>query len=521
MTSFSLRSASLLLSAFFIFQFFACNTTFTVTPSGNFVSISPDTAQKVSSLSTQSFTVIANSGYTLLSTVEGTCSLGSWSGATYTTGPIQEDCTVIFSATTNSVTVSPSGSNVTIDPSSVQTIEYDTTQSFHVTADGGYTLSNTVTGTCPAGSWNGTTYTTGAVTENCTVIFSADAPGSTTLVSSAFSLGLSVNNPALNPALTGTPRVITIFNLGSETAINLSVLYPTWPTGTSANSTCSSTLAPSASCTITVTPGDNATSDCNSGIVPTPGTISVSADNASTITTNVVILSYGCIYEAGYLFSVDDTTPDSGSIGGKVVSQFDQAAQGAIIWSSNGNGGSGADVAYDSIYGISETSSSLSADPSGGQVGGQLSCNGAKDGACNTNNVNIYYQSFASGAPINTSYYAAGLCQANIDGFLDWYLPAICELGYDSNSSPSGSGCGTILAPASQNIQSNLVNNGNIGNLAPGSGDNYYWSSTEWSVDPTNYAWYQLMNLDESGQQFHGYDKNGQTGVRCVRKFAP
>jgi len=515
------RIASLFFFGFFLLFFSACEMTFTVSPSGTNVIINPNTPQTVDYLTPTSFTVTANTGYTLTNTVAGTCPAGSWNENVYTTGAVSQDCTVIFAATNNPVTVTPSGTNVTITPSSAQTIEYNSTQSFNVTADGGYTLSNTVAGTCPAGSWNGATYTTSAITENCTVIFAADAPGTTTLVSSAISLGLSINNPALNPALTGTPRVITIFNLGSETAVNLSILYPTWPAGTSANSTCSSTLVPSASCAITITPGDDATSDCNSGIVPTPGTISVSADNASTITTSVVILAYGCIYQGGYIFSVDDSTPDSGSIGGKVVSQFDQAAQGAIIWSSNGNGGGGADVAYDSIYGISEISTSLSADPSGGQVGGQASCDGATDGSCDSNNINIYYESFASGAPINPSYYAAGLCQANIDGFTDWYLPAICELGYDSNSSPSGSGCGTILAPTSQNIQSNLVNNGNVGGLAPGSGDNYYWSATEWSGDPTNYAWYQLLNLDESGQQFHGYDKNGQTGVRCVRAVTP
>ncbi len=70
-------------------------------------------------------------------------------------------------------TVTPSGSNVTISPATAQTVNSAATTPFTVTASGGYTLSASVTGTCPAGSWNGSAYTTGAITANCTVIFSS------------------------------------------------------------------------------------------------------------------------------------------------------------------------------------------------------------------------------------------------------------------------------------------------------------------------------------------------------------
>lgn len=144
-----------------------------VTPSGANVTISPSSLQRVNYNATQSFTVTGKMGYTLSQTVGGTCPAGSWSGSTYTTGAVSANCTVIFSANINTYTVTPSGDgNETISPSVVQTVNYNTTQAFTVTAKTGYTLS-TVSGTCPVGAFSGSTYTTGAVTANCTVIFSA------------------------------------------------------------------------------------------------------------------------------------------------------------------------------------------------------------------------------------------------------------------------------------------------------------------------------------------------------------
>ncbi len=122
------------------------------------------------------FVVTANSGYATPVTVGGSCAGGTWSGTTYTTGAITADCTVTFSATLMTSTVTPSGSHVTLSPSTAQTVNYNSTQSFTVTASTGYSLSNTVGGTCPAGSWSGSTYTTGAITSSCTLSFSASTP---------------------------------------------------------------------------------------------------------------------------------------------------------------------------------------------------------------------------------------------------------------------------------------------------------------------------------------------------------
>ena len=113
------------------------------------------------------------------------------------------------------------------------------------------------------------------------------------------------------------------------------------------------------------------------------------------------------------MYAFDDTTSATGSVGGKVVTISDQAPAypNGIIWSSNGTDGSSSNVAYNIIYGISETSTTSSANPSSGQETGQTACNGSTDGFCNTNNIYVYYQNFATNHPIYLSYYAAGLCK--------------------------------------------------------------------------------------------------------------
>jgi len=73
--------------------------------------------------------------------------------------------TAIFSS--DSYTVTPSaGTNGTITPTDPQTVTEGATTQFTVTPDAGYVA--TVGGTC-GGSLSGTTYTTNAITDNCTV----------------------------------------------------------------------------------------------------------------------------------------------------------------------------------------------------------------------------------------------------------------------------------------------------------------------------------------------------------------
>jgi YD repeat-containing protein len=146
--------------------FFSINTTtYTVTPSaGPNGTISPSTPQTVDYNSTTSFTVSPDAGYHIAS-VSG-CG-GTLTGNIYTTGPITSDCTVTASFAVNAYTVTPSaGANGTIDPSTPQTVNYNSTISFTVTPNTGYSIAS-VTG-C-GGTLSGNTYTTGPITSNCTV----------------------------------------------------------------------------------------------------------------------------------------------------------------------------------------------------------------------------------------------------------------------------------------------------------------------------------------------------------------
>ncbi len=94
----------------------------------------------------------------------------------------------------------------------------------------------------------------------------------------------------------------------------------------------------------------------------------MSADNAATVSTDVVILNYACINQGGYVYAVDDSTPITGSINGKVAALTDQVTPGApgINWSSDSSGGG----SFIAIYGISELSTSTLPNPNSGQVAG-------------------------------------------------------------------------------------------------------------------------------------------------------
>ncbi len=331
-------------------------------------------------------------------------------------------------------------------------------------------------------------------------------PLTTTLTISKTTLALSVNNTTLNAGLTGNPRVLTITNTGSQTATGLTISYPTWPGGTpatTASSTCGATLAPGAPCTITITPGQNPTAGagnaaCSTGIAPTPGVINVSADNAIAVQSGVVVLSYGCIYQGGFVYSVNDSYTDApigGSIGGKVAALTDNVpGQTSFVNTTPNWGGYGCDIG-----------ASLWDNNSQGANDG--SANSAAIVSALTTNYSASPCSLSS--PVALSNYAAGICSqytTSSDAGLIWYLPSICEL---SGASPS-SNCATGTT--------SMLNQLWLLNPAVGSfvstGD--YWSSTE-VADPDfapDIAWYQQFSA--GGNQGYGI-KYYLLGVRCSR----
>lgn len=302
------------------------------------------------------------------------------------------------------------------------------------------------------------------------------ATPSTTLSISPTDLVLSVNDTARSPTLTGRPRVFTIRNTGTAPA--LAVIYavatgsPAFPVDATTLSNCT-TLAPGATCTITVTPGATATS-ARGDQSPVPVRLSVGGSNTNLLSPTVQVVGYANVYQGGYVFAIDDTTPNTGSVGGKVAALED--AGGLPVptkpWSTSNN-----NVA---------ASASLT------------------DGQANTAAILAQYAGLE--LPAN---YAAGLCNLSASGGqTDWYLPAICEMGHDEAG--AGTSCGSAAAPLVENMQSNLVADGTLTGLPP-----RYWSSTQSSA---SLAWQQEFAIGlASGTQWIGSKAGDLTPVRCVR----
>ncbi len=307
----------------------------------------------------------------------------------------------------------------------------------------------------------------------------------TTLTSSVSSLVLVVNNPLQSAFLSGTPRKITITNTGSMTATSVGyAISPALPAGTTIAPRNCGSLAPGATCVLTVTPG--AAPSANAGDPdPTAITLTIGGTNTNSLGVSVAVLTYGSVHQSGFVFSMDDTTPDSRSATGKVAALADRSA--ALPWSN----------AYDNIPGIQETSTRPAS-----------ACNGSLDGKCNSAAILAFY------SMVDPKTYATRSCSATINGYSDWYLPSICELGYDLFQ--SGSGCGTPpAAPALQNMQSGLVDR----NLGGFNGFMSYWSSTEQAGGAGAAAWVSApVTGEKNGSAQFAMRKNSNLPiVRCAR----
>jgi hypothetical protein len=184
--------------------------TYSVTPSGSNVSISPSVSQNVAAGAVSSFVVTANAGFVLASVVTGTCPVGAWSGATYTTGAVMASCAVGFSAAPQTFTVTPSGANVSLSPSGIQTVTYGSKSMFSVVPIAGYVLSNGVGGNCPGGAWSGSVYTTGAIAGNCSVSFSATIAPPVTYSVTPSSANVTVSPSGVQTVNSGTKAAFTV-----------------------------------------------------------------------------------------------------------------------------------------------------------------------------------------------------------------------------------------------------------------------------------------------------------------------
>lgn len=206
-------------------------STHTVTPSvgaGN-GSISPNTVQTVNYGDAVTFTLAADAGFEI-DNVGGTCG-GTLTGSSYQTNMVIGDCTVIanFKALPVIHTVTPSVGTPSgsISPNTAQTVVDGATATFTLAADTGYEIDN-VGGDCPAGSFAGNDYTTGAITADCTVVANFKAVPASTHVRISQIYGGGGNTGA-----TFNAKYVELFNPGSSAVAltGMSVQYAA-PAGT-------------------------------------------------------------------------------------------------------------------------------------------------------------------------------------------------------------------------------------------------------------------------------------------------
>jgi len=480
---------------------------------------------------------------------------GSNYNVTVLTQPASQTCTITNGAGTagasditnvavtcaiNQYTVTASaGANGSISPSGAQTVNSGANISFTATANSGHAVNQWLVGGSPVQS-GGNTFQLSNVTSNQTVSVSF---GTISLAPSVSNLALSINclpasacTATQNAALTGNPRNITIQNTGSLTVTNLSVTAPSLPSGTSISSnTCGSTLSAGSTCTITLTPGEVASSTCTSGAQATASNLSVTADGGISNTINIFVLGYGCQYQGGFIYAIDDTTAVTASIAGKVASLVDQAdpfigtgpQASSIIWSSDGTSATAVDNA--TILGISDLSTTSVAHPQtpAYPLGTPAfsACAGKSDGACNTANILSYYnfnRTSGGSAPTPLNFYASGLCAATINTFSNWYLPAICELDSVNVGVTCPSGTQSIVGSLSFLLGDSNATTPST-SCTPPSGSaclaGFYWSSTESSIDTSLLVWIQELRSGGSSFQIDGTDKSQRFGVRCSRAF--
>lgn len=274
-------------------------------------------------------------------------------------------------------------------------------------------------------------------------------------------------------------RVLTISNNTPFTATNVTyTISPPLPTLTTISPSGCGNITQTTPCVLTITPGANPSAPAP-GVAP-PSVLTASGINTNTVTSNIKVLTYGNNFLSGYIFSMDDSTPQTQSIGGKVSSLNNVGGNAGLPWDSTKNCEGGSCVTTDATH--------------------------LYNGAVNTTNI-LSAMTAAGALPLS---YAAGQCvDYTSGGFNNWYLPAECELGYLPNSGTCTNSADTAN-PEIQNIY-------NVTAAFPTTYPNnaYYWSSTEVGGDNTPLA--AALNLISLAYQTP--PKSSSYPVLCVHTF--
>lgn len=168
-------------------------------------SISPQGTRAYAAGDGQSYTMTPDNGYSLIDVQVDGRPVGVTTAYTFSNISTHHTITAIFAVSTFTVTPE-TGAHGAISPDSPQTLAYNSTASFTLTADAGYNIA-AVTG-C-GGTLSGSTYTTGPILDDCTVqaIFAAQAytaPGSSLALSLAESTYQA--GGAVTPVITNSGR---------------------------------------------------------------------------------------------------------------------------------------------------------------------------------------------------------------------------------------------------------------------------------------------------------------------------
>lgn len=298
---------------------------------------------------------------------------------------------------------------------------------------------------------------------------------------------------------------MTVTNFSNTTATNVTANASQLPAGVTSNA-CAS-VVPGGNCILTLTAANttNPFAPAAFDIIDSSNQIISRAALVSAVTSDS-----GTHYF--YVYRVDGARA--------YVLDNNDALGSPAYWSTTTVQGQ---VDFTPIWGIADNSTSVAPYPdvSAGatQYLGQNNCNGIVDGACNSANILVYYNSIIVGAPVNLSYYAAGLCAQNTVGGAvpgSWYLPSACELngGLYLDTSNNFSNCTPVLTGVFS-----LHSLGALGGALQGLDfkNNSYFSSTESVNNPMTYIWFAIFSPGGGGGVGGSYPKSNFINVRCVR----
>jgi hypothetical protein len=179
-----------------------------VTPAGG-GTIAPATALQVPSRAVSTFTVTPKSPYKIGSV---TGCAGSLTGNVFTTAPATGNCTVTATFTSSgpyTITASVNGTGGgAISPSGSLSVAAGSTRAFTLTPSTNYQVAS-VGGTC-GGTLSGNTFTTRAITANCTVVASFTYSPNNYIITASVGAGGTISPSGYLTVRSGTTQAFTV-----------------------------------------------------------------------------------------------------------------------------------------------------------------------------------------------------------------------------------------------------------------------------------------------------------------------